>query len=329
MTGSSHHIAIFGRALAPKAMALAQRAGVRVTTTDSYLRGADLNEFMARERPDAIILRLGEVTDAAMACSPNLKIVAKHGVGYDTIDIEAANRRGVLVTIARGGNTISVAEHALALMLGVARGIAHLDARIRGGHWDKATYLGTELNGKTLGIVGYGAIGHALANICKALGMGVVVYDPALPASVQIYHPRVDTLDELLANADVISLHCPLTPATRNMISTPQLEKMRKGAILINTARGGLIDIEALTEALATGVIGGAGLDTFPAEPPQLSAEMTALTNLVVSPHVGASTVEAGERVGVLAMTLVLDCLAGRPVDSAYVVNDVISGRVA
>jgi len=326
--GQQPHIAIFGRAIAPRAMALAEAAGVRVTTTDRYLQGADLESFMAEQQPDAIILRLGAVTDAAMAAAPGLRIIAKHGVGYDTIDVEAATRRNVLVTIATGANAISVAEHALALMLGVARGVAHLDARIRGGHWDKAHYMGTELNGKLLGIVGLGAIGRHLATLCRALGMDIMIFDPALPETGAEEFRKAADLEELLRHSDVVSLHCPLTPATRNMISAARLALMKPCSILVNTARGGLVDLEALGNALRANRIGGAGLDTFPVEPPILSEELRALPNLVVSPHIGASTIEAGERVGMLAMTQVLDCLAGRPIDARYAVN-AIPGRLS
>ena len=315
------HIAILGRALAPQAMALAERAGARVTTTDTYLRGVDLENFMRENNPDAIILRLGEVTEAAMALAPNLRIIAKHGVGYDTIDVDAATRRNILVTIARGANAVSVAEHALALTLGVARGIAYQDARIRSGHWDKAFFMGSELNGKVLGVVGLGAIGHALARICTALGMDVLVFDPALPEGAAVELRRVGSLEDLLAQSDVVSLHCPLTPATRNMIDAQRLDLMKPGAILINTARGGLIDLEALADALEAKRIAGAGLDTFPVEPPELSERLRLLPNLVVSPHIGASTIEAGQRVGAMAMQQVLDHLAGRVIDSAVIVN--------
>lgn len=320
----SPRIAILGTAIAPQAMAIAEAAGATIIPTNGYLDDAELQAFMAREQPDGLILRLGAVSEAAMAASPALKIIAKHGVGYDTIDLDAANRRGIMVTIATGANAISVAEHALALMLGAARGIAYLDARIRAGHWDKAHFLGTELYGKTLGIVGLGAIGRHLATLCQAFGMTIRVFDPALPDSVLGNFNRVGSLEEILESCDVISLHCPLTEATRNMISTPQLALMKTRSILINTARGGLIDLAALEVALRDGRIGGAGLDTFPVEPPQLSSVTCELPNLVMSPHVGASTIEAGERVGLTAMGQVLDCLAGRGIDGRFIVGDAV-----
>lgn len=315
-------VAIFGTAIAAKAMDMARAAGVRVVTTDRYLQGTELEQFMAREQPDAVILRLGAVPDAAMAVAPGLKIIAKHGVGYDTIDVEAANRRGILVTIATGANAISVAEHALALMLAVSRGIAYLDARIRGGHWDKARFLGTELNGKTLGIVGIGAIGRHLALLGTALGMRIIGFDPVLadmPEGMQ----RAQSFEEVLKECDVISLHCPLNASTRNLVSSAELAMMKPGAILINTARGGLVDIDALEVALKEHRIGGAGLDTFPVEPAVLPEGLHSQPNLVVSPHVGASTVEAGERVGMTAMQQVLDYLSGKTIDGQFVVNDV------
>ncbi len=322
-SGPAGKIAILGKAIAPEAMDMARDAGFQVVTSDTYLQGDELVEFLRRHQPEGIVLRLGRVSEQAMAAAPALKIIAKHGVGYDTIDIEAAARRGIIVSIAVGANAVSVAEHALALMLAVARGIAHLDARMRQGHWDKADYLGTELNGKVLGIVGMGAIGRHLADICRALRMEIQVYDPALSGDGAVPFRQAGSLDELLASSDIISLHCPLVPATRNMISHAQFAMMKPRAILINTARGGLVDLEAVQFALQEYRIGGVGLDTFPDEPPTLNEAFRSLSNLVISPHVGASTGEAGQRVGVMAMSQVLDCLAGRRVDPACIVNGV------
>ena len=318
---ANSRIVILGKAIADKAMAMAADAGATVIPSNCYLQGAELEAFLAEHQPDAIILRLGRIHDAAMAAAPGLKIIAKHGVGYDTIDIESAARRGITVSIATGANAISVAEQALALMFGVARGIAWLDARMRSGHWDKADFLGTELNGKTLGIVGIGAIGLHLATICRALGMAITVFDPAPATPADRDFARAASIDELLATSDVVSLHCPLTPATRNMIDDARLALMKPGAILINTARGGLVDLDTVLAALEQGQIGGVGLDTFPEEPPMLSEALRRQGRLVVSPHVGASTHEAGVRVGTIAMGQVLDCLAGREIAGRYLVS--------
>lgn len=310
---------------------MARKAGFKLATSDAYLDGADLAAFLARHQPEGIILRLGRVSEQVIEACPGLKIIAKHGVGYDTIDVEAAARRGIVVSIAAGANAVSVAEHALALMLAVARGIAFLDSRMRQGRWDKADYLGTELNGKVLGIVGIGAIGQHLAEICRALQMDIQVYDPALTKDAALPYRQMGSLEELLASSDIISLHCPLVAATRNMISHAQFALMKPQAILINTARGGLVDLDAVTRALQEGKVAGVGLDTFPEEPPTLSEAFRNLPNLVISPHVGASTVEAGRRVGVMAMSQVLDCLAGRRIDPRCIVNSILLGvpRVA
>jgi D-3-phosphoglycerate dehydrogenase / 2-oxoglutarate reductase len=318
---SRSRIVILGKPLSPRAMNIAGSAGATVTSSGDYLRGADLEAFICEHRPHGVIVRLGEMTDAAMAQAPELRIIAKHGVGYDTIDVPAATARGVPVTIAAGANAHSVAEHAFALMLAVARGVHYLDARMRQDHWDKPHFLGTELFGKTLGIVGFGSIGRWLARIAQGFGMAVIKYD-LLDSEVSSLGEEVaPTLDHLLRKSDVVSLNCPLTPSTRNMIAAPQLRSMKSNAILINTARGGLVDIPALTAALRERRIGGAGLDTFPFEPPKLEDELRALPNIVLSPHVGASTFEAGERVGVMAMTQVLDVLSGRSLNSDVIVN--------
>lgn len=321
----SRTIVILGAPVAERAMRLATDRGVRVIATGRYLSPAELEELMQRERPGGVILRLGAIGEGAIRANSDLKIIAKHGVGYDTIDCDAAARAGVIVSVATGANAISVAEHALALMLAVARGIAFLDRRMRDGHWDKANFLGTQLFGKTVGIVGLGAIGTRLATICQGLGMPVIAFDPVAAETPTIV--RVGDLPALLGSADIVSLHCPLTPQTRNLISASQIAQMKRTSILINTARGGLVDIDAVVAALQDGRLAGAGLDTFPVEPPALDDVLTSLPNLVISPHVGASTVEAAENVGLLEMQQVLACLSGEPIDANYVVNGVLPTR--
>lgn len=314
-------IVILGKPLASRAMDLAAAAGAEVSTTNRYLRGPELEEFIAAHGPQAVIVRLGEMTDAAMARAPDLRIIAKHGVGYDTIDVGAAAARGIPVTIAIGANAISVAEQAFALILAVARRVAHLDARMRAGHWDKPNFLGTELHGKTLGIVGFGAVGRHLARIGSGFGMKLIKFDPVDDSPSGYGEIVAGSVEALIRQSDVVSLNCPLSEATRNMIGAAQLAAMKNSAILINTARGGLVDLDALTLALREGSIGGAGLDTFPFEPPELASELLALPNVVLSPHIGASTLEAGDRVGLLAMSQALDAIAGRAIDPAYLVT--------
>ncbi|AXA66374.1 hydroxyacid dehydrogenase [Pseudomonas oryzihabitans] len=315
-------ILLTGPALAPEAMALAAAHDVQVIPTEPYMPHDDLLALIRQEQPDAIIVRQGKLTRPMIEASAKLAIIAKHGVGYDTIDLQAAADRGIPVTIALGANAQSVAEHAFALMFSVARQTAWLDARMRAGHWDKSLANGTELSGKTLGLVGLGAIGSVLMDLVAPLRMQVRVYDPYLKhLPVRDHVQREESFDTLLAECDVISLHCPLTEANRHLFGAAQFARMRPGSLLINTARGELIDTQALVTALREGQLGGAGLDTFHPEPPPADSNLWGLANLVATPHVGANTTEARDRVGLVAVQQVLDCWHGKTVESRAVVN--------
>jgi len=311
-----------GPQLTAEAMAHAAAHGVRVIPTTPYAPADELTAIIAREQPDAIIVRQGKLTRDMINASPALKIIAKHGVGYDTIDIAAAAERGIPVTIALGANAQSVAEHALALMFSVARQTALLDARMRDGHWDKATAVGIELSGKTLGLVGLGAIGRILMELVTPLRMTIKVFDPYLSNLPDLPNvERAEDFDALLASCDIISLHCPLTEQNRNLFGAAQFKRMRPGSLLINTARGELIDTEALVQALSTGQIAGAGLDTFNPEPPPTDSALWGLPTLVATPHVGANTAEARDRVGLLAVQQIIDFWDGCAPEPRSVVN--------
>ena len=315
-------ILLTGPALASEAMALAAAHDVQVIPTEPYMPHDDLLALIRQEQPDAIIVRQGKLTRPMIEASAKLAIIAKHGVGYDTIDLQAAADRGIPVTIALGANAQSVAEHAFALMFSVARQTAWLDARMRAGHWDKSLANGTELSGKTLGLVGLGAIGSVLMDLVAPLRMQVRVYDPYLQSlPVRDHVRREESFDNLLAECDIISLHCPLTEANRHLFGAAQFARMRPGSLLINTARGELIDTQALVAALRDGQIGGAGLDTFHPEPPPADSALWGLTNLVATPHVGANTTEARDRVGLVAVQQVLDRWNGKAVETRAVVN--------
>jgi len=308
-----------GPELTADAMTHAASHGVRVIPTTPYAPADELIAIIAREQPDAIIVRQGQLTREMINASAALKIIAKHGVGYDSIDIAAAAERQIPVTIALGANAQSVAEHALALMFSVARQTALLDARMRDGHWDKATSVGIELSGKTLGLVGLGSIGRILMELVAPLRMTIKVFDPYLPELPNV--ERVDDIDDLLTSCDIISLHCPLTEHNRNLFGAAQFKRMRPGSLLINTARGELIDTEALVHALSTGQIAGAGLDTFNPEPPPADSALWGLPTLVATPHVGANTAEARDRVGLLALQQIIDFWDGIAPPPRAVVN--------
>ncbi|WP_035647890.1 hydroxyacid dehydrogenase [Bradyrhizobium sp. ORS 285] len=317
-----YKLLITGPALTAEATAIAAQRGAVLVDNPRYASPQELAEIAAREQPDGIIVRQGKIDDQVIGASPKLKAIAKHGVGYDNIDVDAADRRGIPVFVARGANSQSVAELAFALMFAVAREIPHLDARIKTGHWDKATTKGAQLLGRSLGVIGFGEIGRILVGLVQPLQMKVRIFDPYMPDDAKIAGAeRVDSLDAILAASDVISLHCPLTPQTRNMIGRDQLARMRRNAILINTARGGLIDETALFEALRDGVIAGAGLDSFAEEPARPDLPLLTLPNVVVTPHAGASTQEARDAMGVVAVNHVLDVLEGKTIDRRAIVN--------
>ena len=319
-------VVIMGPALSPPVMAAAETRGIRTVTMRPYERPDIARDLVEAEQPTAIIVRMGRLTRDIMAASGKLLVIVKHGVGVDTIDVDAATKRGIPVLIAPGANTRSVAEHALALMLSLARGVPELDRRMRSGHWDKATTTGIELFGKTLGVVGLGAIGRTLLSLAVPLGMKAVAYDPFVVGAGTNFPGLADlvlvpSLEALLREADIVSLHCPLTAGNRGMIGEAQFACMKPDAFLINTARGELVDPEALVRALSSGRIGGAGLDTFFPEPPAPDSPLWRFPNVVATPHIGAYTREAKERVGQIALGHVLDAIDGRPLNAEATVN--------
>src|SRR5215471_4076967 len=242
-----------------------------------------------------------KVTGAILNAGAKLRVVGRAGVGVDNVDVETATRRGIVVLNAPGGNTVSTAEHAFSLLLSVARKIPQADANVRGNKWDKKSFEGVELYNKTLGIIGMGRIGSELSRRAIAFGMRVVAYDPYLSAtrarSLQV--ELVDELDDLLTSADFISLHTPLTAETRHILDEARLKKTKRGVRVINCARGGLIEETALVKALQNGHVSGAALDVFEVEPLPADSPLRAAPNLVLTPHLGASTAEAQESVGI------------------------------
>jgi D-3-phosphoglycerate dehydrogenase len=259
---------------------------------------------------DALITGIDEVTAKVLeAGAPTLKLVAKYGVGYDNIDVAAADRLGIPVTVTPGAPTRSVAELALSLMLSVARHIPQMNGNVREGGWNRIT--GTELGDKVLGVVGLGAIGAEVVKRASAFDMKVVAFDRnERPDMIEKYGVRYVSLEELFTQSDFITLHAPALPETVGMINRETIELMKRSAVLINTARGDLVVEEDLYEALNTGRIAGAGLDTFIQEPP-LDLKLVSLPNVVTSPHVGSNTVEAGYRMARMSAEEVIRVLAG------------------
>jgi D-3-phosphoglycerate dehydrogenase/(S)-sulfolactate dehydrogenase len=250
---------------------------------------------------DALAVRSAtKVTAKLLEKAPRLRVVGRAGVGVDNVDLAAATRRGVVVMNTPGGSSTTVAELTLAHMLALARHVAQATASVKGGKWEKKRFQGRELAGKTLGVVGIGNIGSIVVERCLAMKMRAIAYDPFISAEAAAkLGVTLVSLDELWAQADVVSLHVPLTEQTRNLVDAATLAKMKKGALLVNCARGGLVDERALAEALASGHLGGAALDVFEKEPPPADHPLFAVEGFVCTPHLGASTEEAQAAVAV------------------------------
>ncbi|MGI4860990.1 MAG: hydroxyacid dehydrogenase [Janthinobacterium lividum] len=314
--------------LAAAGKRLLEEAGCSVT----YLSGAsdpenpdEVARLMSEHAFDAVISRTVTLSAAAIAACPSLKVISKHGVGVTNIDVAAATARGIPVYTTPATNAQSVAELTLGLMLAVARRLTFFDRELRAGRWTR-TGDGIELAGRRLGLVGFGQIGQRVARFAQALGMEVGFFDPALPADAvpegaQNGIRRHAELHDLLAASDVLSLHCPVTPATRGLLDAAALARLPAGAIVLNTSRGELIDEAALAAALESGHLAGAGLDTFQVEPLPDGHPFTRLPNVVTTPHVGGSTPAALDAVSISAVRNCLAFLDGAPVNARACVN--------
>lgn len=271
---------------------------------------------------DALVVRSQTRVDAELlsAAAPRLSVIGVASVGVDRIDVEAATRAGVMVVNAPTGNTIAAAEHTMALMLALLRQIPDASASVRNGEWERGRYTGRELRGKTLGIIGLGKIGKAVARRVAGFEMRVITSDPYLTEEQAAEAgAKLVGMAELLHRSDVITVHTPLTPQTRNLLGRAQLEATKPGAFVLNVARGGIVDEQALADALASGHLGGAAVDVYSAEPMAADNPLREAPNLVLTPHLGASTTEAQDRVGLEMAEQVLLALAG--VTPPYAVN--------
>jgi D-3-phosphoglycerate dehydrogenase len=308
-------------------------------TVDALGPDFDIRQVDGTDRPallasladaHAILVRSATQVDAeALAAAPELKVIARAGVGLDNVDIKAATAAGVMVVNAPTSNIISAAELTVGHILSLARHIPQAHSALAQGQWKRSKYTGTELYEKTIGIIGLGRIGALITARLQAFGTNIVAFDPYVTsARAQQLGVQLVTLDELLEQSDFITIHMPKTPETTGMISTDQLALMKPTAYIVNVARGGLIDEDALHEALITGTIAGAGLDVFVSEPPTNDA-LLGLPNIIVTPHLGASTDEAQEKAGVSVARSVRLALGGELVpDAVNVAGGVIDPYV-
>ncbi len=239
-----------------------------------------------------------KVTADVMDHAPQLRVIGRAGVGVDNIDVPAATERGIVVMNAPDGNTITTAEHTIALLIALARRVPQANSSLKSGKWDRKSFIGVELQGKTLGVVGMGRIGRAVAARARAFGMSIVAFDPFLaPEQARDWDVDLAPLSDVLSRADFLTVHTPLTDETRGIIDRNAFALMKKGVRVINCARGGLIDEDALYEAITSGRVAGAALDVFSVEPPSADHPLLALDEVIVTPHLGASTTEAQEGV--------------------------------
>lgn len=261
---------------------------------------------------DAILVRsAAKVTERVLAAADRLRVVGRAGIGVDNIDVAAATARGVLVMNVPDANANTTAEHTLTLLVSLARNLAAADRSLRAGNWERSKFMGTELHGKVLGVIGGGNIGRRVATRARGLGLEVVVHDPFLQAeALADLHIPVVTLDELCARADFITVHTPLVDGTRHLMNEAFLARLKPGVRIINCARGGIVDEVALAAALRSGHVAGAALDVFETEPPPKDHPLFQFDNVVVTPHLGASTAEAQTRASVDLCLQVLDYLA-------------------
>lgn len=279
----------------------------------------------AVERAHALLVRSStQVTADLLGPARQLRVVGRAGIGVDNIDIEAATRRGIAVLNAPGANTVSAAEHTLALLLALVRRIPQAAATMQEGEWDRKRFGGTELRGKTLGLLGLGRIGSHVAEIARAFGMHICAYDPFLSASkAKQLQVELVTLDAVLRRADVLSLHAPLNDDTRKILNAARIATMKQGAIVVNAARGALIDEDALVDAVESGHLAGAALDVFDPEPPAADSRLRGHDNIILTPHLAASTQEAQTRVSVEIARSVREALLTGDVGAAVNIPDV------
>ncbi len=302
-------ILVTGADLAPQALALLKDHEVVFAGKTPQL--ADVAALARQYNPVGIIVRYSGVNAEVMDAAPALRVVSKHGSGTDTIDRAAAAERGIAVTAAVGANAAAVAEQALALLLACAKSIVQLNQRMHDGHWDKATHKSLELGGRTVGLVGLGAIGLRFAKMADAMGMRVIGFDP-FAKNLPDYVTAVD-LDTLWRESDAISLHCPLTPENKGLLNAQTLAQCKPGVIVVNTARGGLIDEPALLAAVQSGQVRMAGLDSFCVEPMTTPHIFHHHSGFILSPHIGGVTSDAYVNMGVAAAKNTLAVLQQSP----------------
>ena len=298
MGASERPRALISDALSERAVEVLSRGGIDA----DFRPGLGHDELLRTiDAYDVLLVRSKtEVGEDVLERAERLKLIGRAGIGVDNIDVKAATRRGIFVVNTPGGNAVSAAEHTIALLMALARNVPQATRSLREGRWEKSRFTGTQLTGCTLGVLGFGSIGRLVAKRAACLGMEVLVYDPFVSdETVADEGAEAAELDAVLAAADFVTVHMPLTPETRGFVGVAELAKMKAGARLVHCARGGIVDEAALHTALVSGRLAGAALDVFAQEPPPADHPLLRLDNVIVTPHLGGSTVEAQEAVAI------------------------------
>ncbi len=317
-------VLITGNTVSDAAKDILREAGAEVIYMTGPIKEETLLAQFAAADVNAVLLRGSPpLTKRVLAAAKHLKIIAKHGVGVDSVDIDAATTRDIVVVTAGDANADAVAEQAIMFMLALARDLPRYHRGLREGKWEKGASVGREFRGRTVGIVGYGQIGSRTARLARALGANVVVYSRSRIADPEGMEVE-DNFERLLGRVDILSLHCPLTDKTRGMIGDQQLRMMKPTALLINTARGQMIDEAALIDALKNGRLAGAGLDTFAEEPTDPKNPLIFLDNVICTPHVSVLTAEAMARMGTAAANNIVGYIQRGVCSTANIVNPAV-----
>ncbi|WP_223218445.1 hydroxyacid dehydrogenase [Rhizobium wenxiniae] len=312
-------VMVTGAELVEEARILLASHGVETIYAPAYSTSEDLAAIAREKEIDAILVRQGRIDKSVIASSPRLRVIAKHGSGVDNIDLAAASDRRIPVLRALAANAQSVAELAIGLTVSLMKDVVPLNTAVKGGSWPKTKYVGRDLAGAVFGVIGYGEIGQRAASLAKGLGMQVAAYDPIASGTDELTVSR--DLDDVLKVADIVSLHCPLMPQTHHLISAEKLALMKPTAFLVNTARGAIVDEAALIQALRSGSIAGAALDSFEVEPPAADNPLWSLPNVLATPHVGGASRSALRNMAVQSAQHIIDVLEGRIFDDRALAN--------
>jgi D-3-phosphoglycerate dehydrogenase len=306
--------------LAREGLALLEAAGIDPHYTEPFPKPERVAALARDIGAAAIIARQGGITAAVMDASPALRIIARHGAGVDEVDLEAARARGIMVTRTPGANARAVAEHALALMLALLKDLPLLGTQIAAGGWRRGDYWARDAEGLRLGLLGMGPIAQHTARLASAFGMEVAAFSRVTAPSAYAHAERVDSVEALLERSDILSLHTALTPETRGIIGRAALARMPRGGLLINTARGGLVDEAALLDALASGHLAGAALDVTEPEPPAPDHPFRQHPRIILTPHIAGVTAGSMRQMAVGAAECVVARLTGQPVPAERIV---------